>query len=176
MDDLERRLEAMLASQEIDPSLMQEILALPPDDPATVRILAKLTEAVGDQGPSPVLNIEEYYRPAEGLYSLIWPLAPTTAAVLPVPFESLDRKTQFFVLFQEWTRRESEASMALVSGDPDGAAAGFEECLARADQLDVAELRARSYDGLRRVAEVRGDRDAAQQALSAAMAARALSE
>ena len=66
--------------------------------------------------------------------------------------------------------------MALVSGDPDGAAAGFEECLARADQLDVAELRARSYDGLRRVAEVRGDRDAAQQALSAAMAARALSE
>ena len=35
MDDLERRLEAMLASQEFDPSLMQEILALPPDDPAT---------------------------------------------------------------------------------------------------------------------------------------------
>jgi hypothetical protein len=176
MDDLERRLEAMLASQELDPSLMQEILALPPDDPAAARILARLTEVVGDQGPSPVMNIEDYYQPGEGLYSLIWPLAPATAAVLPLPFESLDRKTQFFVLFQEWTRRESEASMALVSGDADGASAGFEECLARADQLDVAELKARSYDGLRRVAELRGDRDAAQQALSAAMAARATSE
>jgi hypothetical protein len=176
MSELERRVEAMLASQEIDPSLVQEVLALPPDDPEAERILAKLLEAVGDQGPSPLMNIEDYYRPGDATYDLIWPLAPSTAAVLTFPFEALDRKTQFFVLFQEWTRREAEGSVATVSGDPDGAKAIFEECLARADQLDVAELRARSYDGLRRVAEVIGDREAARQALAAAMSERDASQ
>jgi hypothetical protein len=176
MSELERRVEAMIASQEIDPSLVQEVLALPPDDPEAGRILAKLLEAVGDQGPSPLMNIEDYYRPGDGTYDLIWPLAPSTAAVLTFPFEALDRKTQFFVLFQEWTRREAEGSVATVSGDPDGAKAIFEECLARADQLDVAELRARSYDGLRRVAEVKGDREAARQALAAAMSERDASQ
>jgi hypothetical protein len=176
MDDLESRLERMLDAQEVDESLVQEILALSPTDPEAERILKKLEGAVGNQGPSPVMNIEDYYRPGDDLYTLLWPLSPATTAVLLMPFEALDRKTQFFVLFQEWTRREAEASVAMVSGDPDGARAVFEECLARADQLDVDELRARSYDGLRRIAELKGDRAAARQALAAAMSARETSE
>ncbi len=176
MDDLERRLERMLESQEIDESLLQEIMTLSPSDPAAARILARLQEAGADQGPSPMLNIEDYYRPGEGLYTLQWPLAPTTLAALPIPFDALDHKTQFFVLFQEWTRREFDATAALNAGGVDEARAIFEECLARADQLDVGELRARSYEGLYNVFGKSGDAGAAREALEAAMAARADAE
>jgi hypothetical protein len=176
MSDLERRLDTMLAAQELDPALVQEIMALSPDDPVAARILAKLLTVVGEQGPSPALNIEDYYRPGVERYTLRWPLAPTTLAALPVPFEELDHKTQFYVLFQEWTRRELEGNVARNAGDLAGARAIFEECLERAEQLDVAELKARSYEGLMSVAEREGDPDAARRALEAALAARAASD
>ena len=153
MDDLERRLEHMLETQEIDQALIEEIMALPPGDPRTDRIISRLTAIGADQGPSPVLNIEDYYQPGDQVFTLRWPLAPPTQAVLPFPFDALDRKTQFFVLFQEWTRRDLEANTARNAGDLDGAQAIFEECLARAEQLDVAELKARSYEGMASVAE-----------------------
>jgi hypothetical protein len=173
VDDLEGRLDRMLESQELDPGLVQELMALPPDHPGFERILAKLGAIVGDQPVSPAMNIEDYYRPGDEGYTLRWPLAAPTLAVMPMPFEALDRKTQFYVLFQEWTRRELEANTARNAGDLDGAQAAFAECLARAEQLDVAELMARSHEGLASVHEKANDRDAARRELEAAMAARA---
>jgi hypothetical protein len=54
-----------------------------------------------------------------------------------------------------------------------GATTIFDECLARADQLEVPELRARSYEGLVRVAERAGQTATARELSRAAMAARA---
>ena len=173
MGDLERRLDAMLASGELDPELINDLMSLPPDYPGIDGILAKLNEAIGDEPASPLMNIEDFYRPGTRPYVLHWPLAPSTQTVLPMPFEALDHKTQFYVLFQEWTRRDLEANAARNGGDLQRARAIFEECLARADQLDVAELRARSHEGLAEVYIKLDDRDAARHELQAAMAARA---
>jgi len=173
MSDLERRLDAMLASDELDPGLINELMSLPPDYPGLDGILAKLNDAVGNEPVSPMMNIEDFYRPGMRPYSLHWPLAPSTQAFLSMPFEALDRKTQFYVLFQEWTRRDLEAHTASNGGDLRGARAIFEECLARADDLDVAELRARSHEGLADVYTKLDDRDGARRELQAAMATRA---
>jgi hypothetical protein len=172
-EDLEQRLDRMLASGKVDPTLVGEIMALPPTDPRFAGILTKLSAIIGDQPVAPQMNIEDFYRPGTEPYTLRWPLAPATQAMLPMPFDALDRKTQFFVLFQEWTRRELEGNTTRNGGDPAGAAAIFEECLARADQLDVDELRARSHEGLASVHEMTGDRDAERRELRAALAARA---
>jgi hypothetical protein len=104
------------------------------------------------------LDISDHYTPGPGTYELRWPLGPNLP--LPIPFDELDRKTQFFVLFQEWSRRELEGMMLLNTGDLNGAEAVFEECLGRAKQIDVGELEARSYEGFMRVAQRRGDRGA----------------
>jgi hypothetical protein len=174
MDDLERRLDRMLEdpTQEIDPGLIQELMALPPGYPGLDRIIAKLSAAGGDQPASPPLNIDDFYRPGQERYTLRWPLAPSTLAFLTMPFEALDHKTQFYVLFQEWTRVENEATMARIRGDIGRARALFEECLARAEQLDVAELRARSHENLASVYEMAGDPQAARAEYQSAQAER----
>ena len=120
-------------------------------------------------GSEPLAPIGEYYVERPGLYELRWPLP----AHLPLPFASLDRKTQFFVLFGEWTRREMEGMEHLNRGDLVAATTIFDECLARAEQIDVAELRARSYEGLMRVAERAGQTAAARELSQSATAARA---
>jgi tetratricopeptide (TPR) repeat protein len=173
MEDLERRLDRMLESQQLDPELVQELMALPPDYPGLDRIMAKITAVVGDQPASPPLNIEDFYRPGEEPYTLRWPLARPTLAILPMPFEALDHKSQFYVLFQEWTRVELEATTARNGGDLERARTLFEECLARAEQLDVSELKARSHENLAGIYEMAGDRDAARSGYQAAMAERA---
>jgi tetratricopeptide (TPR) repeat protein len=173
VEDLEQRLDRMLGSDTLDPGLVEELMALPPDYPGLDRILAKLTAAIGDQPVSPPMDIDDFYRPGTVPYTLRWPLAAPTLDVLPMGFEALDHKTQFFVLFQEWTRRELEANTARNAGDLAAAQAIFEECLARAEQLDVAELRARSHEGLGDVYEKLNDRDAARRELQAAMTERA---
>lgn len=170
VDELEHRLERMLESNEVDQGLIDEIMALPPGDPRVERVLAKLADLGAVEGPAPPLNIEDHYRPDGGLYELRWPLSPVTLAALPFPFESLDRKTQFYVLFQEWTRRELDATTALESGDDQTALAIFQECLARAEQLDVSELQVRSYRGLASVATKARDLDSADRWLQAAEA------
>jgi hypothetical protein len=120
-------------------------------------------------GSEPLAPIGDYYVEKPGLYELRWPLP----AHLPLPFASLDRKTQFFVLFGEWTRREMEGMEHLNRGDLVEATTIFDECLARAEQIDVAELRARSYEGLMRVAERAGQTAAAQELSQSATSARA---
>ena len=76
------------------------------------------------------------------------------------------------MLFGEWSRRELEGSQALAAGELALAETIFQECLQRADQLQVAELRARSYEGLMRLAQRQGDRAAERRWLDAALAAR----
>lgn len=91
---------------------------------------------------------------------------------LPIPFEDLDRKTQFYVLFTEWSRRELEGMMALNSGDVALAASIFQECAERATELDVDELLARSYEGQMRCAQRRNDAAEERRWLRAAHDAR----
>jgi tetratricopeptide (TPR) repeat protein len=174
MDDLERRVERMLEdrTQEVDPGLIQELMALPPDYPGLDRIIAKLTAGGSDQPASPPLNIDDFYRPGQERYTLRWPLAPSTLAFLSMPFEALDHKSQFYVLFQEWSRVELEATLARNGGDIKRARTLFEECLARAGQLDVPELKARSHENLASVYEMAGDRQAARAEYQSAMAER----
>jgi hypothetical protein len=90
-----------------------------------------------------------------------------------MPFATLDPKTQFYVLFQEWTMRELDGMMALNSGDTAGAEEVFRECVERSRQLEVPELEARSYEGLMRAAQKRGDRTAELKWLTLASQTRA---
>ena len=174
MDDLERRVDRMLEdpTQEVDPGLIQELMALPPDYPGLDRIIAKITAAGGEQPASAPLNIEDFYRPGVEPYTLRWPLAPSTLAFLPMPFEALDHKTQFYVLFQEWTRVENEGVMARTAGDLGRARTLFKECLARAKQLHVRELKARSHENLASVYEMADNRQAARAEYQSAAAER----
>jgi len=168
-EDLQRILENLLESGSLS---NEEIIALQQaaNDPAALeRILDTLTQGGADQGASsPPLNMEQYYREGNEEFQLRWPLQ----ASLPIPFEQLDRKTQFFVLFQEWTRRELDGMTALNSGQTGQAGFIFEECLARAQQLQVGELVARSYEGLMRLAEKLYDRKTVSKWSELAMRAR----
>ena len=166
---LERMIDSLVHTGKLDPTMVQQLADLN-DEAAIDRVIAKFKALGADEGASPPLSIAEYYRPGTVKYQLQWPLPATLP--LPVPFDQLDRETQFYVLFGEWSRRELEANQALFSGDTAGAQTIFSECLARAEQLDVGELQARSYEGFVRVAQKRGDRHAERQWLDAALAAR----
>lgn len=166
-----KMLEEMMSSMNLPPEARRAVAAAMADPSKLDAALAQLKALGADQmGSGPPLNILDYYQPGPGLYELQWPL--DMPMELPVPFDQLDRQTQFFVLFQEWTRRELEGMMLLNSGDLDGAQRVFEECSERATQIDVAELQARSYEGFVRVAQRRGDREAERKWLDQATAAR----
>jgi hypothetical protein len=144
------------------------------DDPEVLDAITAMLKAEGahEVGSGPPLNIEEFYREGARKFELRWALNPTVITMLPVPFSQLDRKTQFYVLFQEWTRRELEGMTALNGGQVDQAEGIFRECIQRGEQIEVGELVARSYEGLMRVAQRRGDRRAEQEWSNKAMAAR----
>lgn len=133
------------------------------DDPAVLqRLMQRFKDLGADQlGDRPPDNIADYYRDGDGLYELLWPLAVD----LPLPFDELDRPTQFHVLFAECRRRLTEGSAARNAGDLDAADAAFRECLERADQIDVPILKSDAYQGLMTLAEKRGDRAQAQRYL-----------
>lgn len=156
---MKKMLEDLLQSTDVPESARRAVMAAISDPSKLDEALAELQAIGADQiGSGAPLNIADYYTPGPGKYEAPWSLNPGVA--LPIPFEQLDRKTQFFVLFQEWTRRELEGMMLLNGGDVNGAEAVFNECLERAQQIDVRELEARSYEGLVRVAQRRGDRHA----------------
>jgi hypothetical protein len=133
--------------------------------PAGEEMMAMLKSMGASDGGD---KIEDYYQAADTLFELRWPLGVT----LPIAFDRLDHKTQFSVLFQEWTRRAMEGDYALQQGDAASAKLIFEECLARAKQLAVNELIARSYERLAKVAQRTGVRAQERKHLKAAMAAR----
>lgn len=183
-DDLSKLLKSLQSFQGIgpvDPSSMDQLsnLISNPDllielmnHPDQLDELSSQLELMGadEVGSGPPLEINDYYQDGPDKYQLHWPLDPSLP--LPVPFDQLDRKTQFFILFSEWTRSEMQGMALLNSGRVEDAERTFQECLARADQIDVAELRARSYEGLLRVAQKRGDRQAQQTWLQKARQAR----
>lgn len=118
---------------------------------------------------SKTLMIEDYYVDGPEPYRQRWPIQ----FPLPVPFDELPRNVQFSVLFGEWSRREMEGSYAMMEGRNDDARAAYQECLERAQQIDVKELVARSHEGLARVASKLNDRALERQHLKAAISARA---
>ena len=119
-------------------------------------LIKELGELMGPQAEPP-LNIADFYSEGDGTrYSLRWPLSPDNPLPDGLQFSSLDRKTQFFVLFAECQRREAEGMFALEQGNLQMAEAAFKECLDRAGQIDVGELRARSLENLGRLAEKTG--------------------
>jgi hypothetical protein len=163
-------LEKMLDSGTITRDQVAMIMQAAEDPAVLDQILAQLKAGGADEaGPSPPLNIEDYYREGSEQFELLWPLKVS----LPFPFEQLDRKTRFFVLFQEWSRRELDGVSMLNAGQAGEAATVFEECLARARQLNVNELVARSHEDLMRVADKNGDSKAARSHSQAAVEARA---
>lgn len=125
-----------------------------------------MLEAVGAyESGHETLQISDHYGPGADLYELRWPLG----VQLPIPFDQLDRRTQFSVLFGEWSRREMEAGFAMLNGETSTAQAIYEECLARAQQIDVSELVARSHKGLARVAGKTSQRSLERKHLELAM-------
>jgi hypothetical protein len=155
----------------LDEATVEELRALARDPSRQEELMMRLQELGAAEGPAPPLNVEDFYREGGEKYELRWPLHPSIP--LPLPFDELDRKTQFFVLFGEWTRREFEGMSALNAGDVEGARATFEECLDRATGIEVSELVARSYEGLMRAAEKAGDIAAAREWSQKAVEARA---
>jgi hypothetical protein len=168
---MQKMLEDLLTSGNV-PSEVSEAVREALSDPTKLDHALEKLEVIGAHqvGSGAPLNIIDYYKPAPGKYELRWPLGSPVS--LPMPFDDLDRQTQFFVLFQEWSRRELEGMVFLTSGDLKGADTVFQECVERAKQIDVRELEARSYEGFLRVAQRRGDRRAVLAWVSKAVAAR----
>jgi hypothetical protein len=155
--DLKNLLEQLTASGALSPEHERLIRAAMNDPSRLDEALQALADAGADKmGSGPPLNIEDFYREGAEPFKLQWPIGVS----LPMAFAQLDRKTQFFVLFQEWTRRELEGLSALNGGLLQEAAEVFDECLQRAQQIEVGELVARSYENLAKVAENLGKREA----------------
>jgi hypothetical protein len=170
-DDVDALLTSLARDGLLDEATVAELRELARNPARQDEFLARLQEISGGAGPSPPLNIEDFYREGTERFELRWPLHPSLP--LPLPFDELDRKTQFYVLFGEWSRREFEGMSALDRGDVDPADATFRECLERGEQLGVGELIARSYEGLMRVADKRDDTAAARAWSEKAVVARA---
>jgi hypothetical protein len=167
--EIDALLEKFAQTGEMDPALMQHMSSLTDPD-AIERITKKLEEMGANEGASPPLQAKDYYRPSNTEYKLKWPLS--SSLTLPLPFDELDEEIQFHVLFSEFIRREMEATQALFGGDTAGAESTFQECLERAKQIDVGELKARSYEGFMRIAQKNGDRTAERKWIAAAKNAR----
>jgi tetratricopeptide (TPR) repeat protein len=160
--EIERMLEELGATGVMPEGLMEQLGQI--KDPDLMERLVGKMKAMGAEevGSGPLLQIKDYYIEGEEPYSLLWPLAGDD---LPVPFEELDRETQFHVLWGENSYRLTEGGALRNAGKLDDAEEVFRECLERADQLEVPVLKAQAYDGLMSVAERRGDRKAAERYL-----------
>jgi tetratricopeptide (TPR) repeat protein len=116
-------------------------------------------------------RFEDYYEEKPGRFELRWPLLARSP--LPRPFDDLDRRTQFALLFGDWWTRAREVQDALTRGDVAEAESICAECVERALQLDVGALLALSFEGHLQVAEKRGDLDARRAWLSKTLEAAA---
>jgi hypothetical protein len=159
----ESRIHAMLEdvtrTGKLPEGLMEALSEV--QDPAVLERLVGKLKALGGEaaGDRPLDDIADYYRQGTQPYELLWPLAQK----LPMPFDELDRATQFHVLFGECRRRLTEAASLRNGGRLEQADAAYNECLQRADQLEVPILKSDAYQGLLSVAQMRGDRAAAKR-------------
>lgn len=161
MEEIKRLLEQLRKSGVVDPDLLDRLARL--NDPGAMDEALSILKKLGGPELEAPLNAEDYYQEGDGSrFELLWPLGPDNPIHRrDISFSELDRKTQFYVLFGDWSYWEAKGMLELSGGDLDGAERIFEECLARAEQIAVAELQARSYEGMMRVAQKRGDQDAA---------------
>jgi hypothetical protein len=161
-----------LGQGDSSPEIIAELRRLA-GDPVQLNHILEEMKARGllDEIAANTMRPEDYYVDKPEKFELQWQLQQQ----LGIPFERLDRKTQFLVLFTEWTQRDLDGIQLRDGGDLEGAEAVFRECLQRAKQLDVDELVARSYEDLMRVAEQAGDVEGAARWSEQAQAIRARS-
>jgi hypothetical protein len=169
--EVEARIRALPDRPDMDQELLALLASFRDDPDAVERINGWLRDIGGTEvGYGEPLDIRAFYKPGDEKFELRWPLAVT------IPFgmswDDLDRETQFHVLFAEWSRRGMEAANALLAGTLEEAERAYDECLERADQLEVGELSARALDGLRSIAGRRNDAAAERRWLLAAAAVR----
>ncbi len=168
---IEEMIKDFINSGKMDPNMMNQLRSIMNNPEQVEAVIEQLKAAGADEvGSGGPLKIEDFYKEGSEKFDLNWPLS--SYLDLPIPFAELDRKTQFFVLFQQWQQREAEGMMALNNGELDQAEAIFQECIMRSEQIDVHELRARSYEGLMRLAQKQGDRTSEKKWSEKAMEAR----
>lgn len=178
---LEKRVYRLLEvwAQQSDPKAeQQQLLELYPQitDPAAhSRVAAKVRESGLKMGMKAPPDIGACYRPGTTKFQLRWPLSAEQQGMLSsmdMQFDQLAHLNQFAILYNEWNRRWNEGNTALYAGDLVNAQEILEECVARAEQLEVNELKALSYESLMAVAQKLGDAAAERKWLKAALAAR----
>jgi len=113
------------------------------------------------QPPDP----EALYRPGFGSLELMFPLPGDLASL---PWGSLSARNRFFVHVAAWALREADGVQALRSGEFGQADEIFQECLIRAEHMQVPELITRSYENLGELAVASGDETAAREWRAAA--------
>jgi hypothetical protein len=113
------------------------------------------------QPPDP----EALYRPGSGSLELMFPLPGDLASL---PWSSLSARNRFFVLVAAWALRETDGIQALRTGEFVQADEIFQECLIRAEHMQVPELITRSYEDLDELAVASGDETAAREWRAAA--------
>jgi hypothetical protein len=127
-----------------------------PSDAPTALVLRELAD---DFGVRPPPDPEALYRPDRGPLELLFPLPGDLAAL---PWSPLGHRDRFFVLVAAWALRETDGIQLLRSGDFGQASDVFQECVARAKQIQSAELIARSYEDLAEQALASGNEAAAK--------------
>jgi len=127
-----------------------------PSDASTAHMLSELAD---DFGVRPPPDPEALYRPDSGPMELLFPLPGDLAAL---PWSPLSHRDRFFVLVAAWALREADGIQLLRSGDFGQASEVFQECVARAKQMQSAELIARSYEDLAEQAVESGNEAAAK--------------
>jgi hypothetical protein len=108
---------------------------------------------------------EALYRPGSGSLELMFPLPGDLASL---PWNSLTARNRFFVLVAAWALRETDGIQALRTGELAQTDEIFQECLIRAEHMQVPELIARSYQDLGELAAASGDETAAREWRTAA--------
>jgi hypothetical protein len=118
-----------------------------------------LSEFASDFGVRPPPDPEALYRSG---YGPVEPLFPMPGGLASLPWNSLSHRDRFFVLVAAWALREADGIQLLRAGDFGPANQVFQECVARAKQMQSAELIARSYEDLAEHAAASGNGGAAR--------------
>ena len=172
---IEKMIKDIIDSGKMDPNMMNQLRSIMNNPEQVEAVIEQLKAAGADEmGSGEPLKIEDFYKEGSEKFDLNLPLNPYLD--LPTPFPELDRKTQFYVLFNEWQTRETEGMMALNNGELDKAENIFQECITRSEQIDVPELKARSYEGLMRLAQKQGDRTSEKKWSKKAMETRRIQD